>query len=159
VKVRTRYLIGVLLLLAALGTTAAAPDTRNYRAHLSGGPAGADTLSTGQAIFQFSEDGTALHYKLIVANLDNVTQAHIHIAPAPGQNGPVRLWLYPAEPPLMLIEGTSQGVLAEGVVHDGDAGLVVVSLSELKTAIDEGRAYVNVHTTAYPGGEIRGQIH
>ncbi len=158
-KVRLRYLIGAFLLVAALGTIAAAPDTRNYRAHLSGGPAGVETLSTGQAVFQFSQDGTVLRTKLIVANLENVTMAHIHVSAQPGGDGPPVLWLYPAAPPPVLIEGTSEGVLGERIVQDGSPGLVGMSLSQLKAAIDGGRAYVNVHTTANPLGEIRGQIH
>jgi hypothetical protein len=31
-------------------------------------------------------------------------------------------------------------------------------MSALLTAIAQGNAYVNVHTAANPGGEIRGQI-
>jgi hypothetical protein len=157
-KLRLRYLIGVFLLVAALGTTAAAADTRNYRAHLSGGPAGVETLSTGQAVFQFSEDGSMLDTKLIVANLEDVIMAHIHVSAEPGGNGPPVLWLYPDAPPPVQIAGTTQGVLGERTVQDGSPGLTM-SLSDLKAAIDENRAYVNVHTIVNPGGEIRGQIH
>lgn len=38
----------------------------------------------------------------------------------------------------------------------GAAG--ITKLNELRTAIEEGRAYVNVHTSANPGGEIRGTL-
>src|SRR5688572_27776581 len=43
-------------------------------------PAGVVNTShaVGNAIFQLNEDGTALSYKLIVANIENVFQAHIH---------------------------------------------------------------------------------
>jgi hypothetical protein len=136
------------------------PDA--FRAHASGREEVPvrDTRAQGQAIFQVSADGTELHYKLIVANILNVTQAHIHVAPA-GANGPVVLWLYPASPPAHLIPGRSQGVLAEGTV--GGAQLVGPlagqPLSALVDAIRAGNTYVNVHTTLYPPGEVRGQIH
>jgi len=71
------------------------------------------------------------------------------------------LWLYPDAPPPQLIEGRFDGVLAEGAATSGDlvGPLAGGSFDDLKMAIDEGRAYVNVHTTQNPGGEIRGTIH
>jgi len=156
-KTRLNYLYISLALVAALATLAAAP-ARNYRAHLSGDDAGAVTLGQGQAIFQFSQDGGELSYKLIASNIENVTMAHIHVANEPGANGPPVLWLYPYGPPPAPISGRFQGVLAERTVADGDQG-VLMTLDDIKTAIKEGRAYVNLHTAQYPGGEIRGQIH
>jgi hypothetical protein len=57
---------------------------RNFRAHLSGDeevPA-VDTRARGQTIFQLSKDGSELSYKLIAANIENITQAHIHCGAA-----------------------------------------------------------------------------
>jgi hypothetical protein len=118
-----------------------------------------DTQAQGQAIFTLNEDGTELSYKLIVANIDDVTQAHIHRAPA-GVNGGIVVWLYPPAPPLQLIPGRSQGTLGEGVITDAE---VIGSLAAdgLEGLLDEtraGNAYVNVHTLEFPGGEIRGQL-
>jgi hypothetical protein len=68
-----------------------------------------------------------------------VTQAHIHRAPA-GQVGPIVLDLSPPA------GGTSRGCrrarppLARGIVKD------------------PGDYYVNVHTSKFPDGEIRGQL-
>jgi hypothetical protein len=136
-------------------------SVRNFRAHLSGKeevPAN-DSRATGQAIFQLSKDGTELRYKLIVANIQNVTQAHIHRAPA-GANGPVIVWLYPSAPPSELIPGRTSGVLAEGVIT-GDDLVGQLAGEELSALIDEikaGNTYVNVHTQQFPPGEVRGQI-
>ena len=162
-KFRMVSLFLLIALVATVGTAAAAPPdtTRNFRAHVNGDGAGVQTLGQGQAIFQFSRDGDQLYYKLIVANTENVTMAHIHVAP-PGQlNGPPVLWLYPDAPPPQLIEGRFDGVLAEGTVTADDlvGPLVGGSFDDLKMAIHEGRAYVNVHTTQNPGGEIRSTIH
>jgi hypothetical protein len=159
-KVRNITLF-VLLLLFALAGTVLAEGNRNFRTHLTGAeevPA-VETQAQGQAIFQLSKDGTELHYKLIVANIENVSMAHIHLGPA-GVNGPVVVWLYPAAPPPLPIEGRFSGVLAEGTITE--ANLVgLLAGAPLSTLIEEMRAgntYVNVHTAQYPGGEVRGQI-
>jgi hypothetical protein len=156
-KIRLLALLVLVLSLAAVGIVAAQPE--NFRAHLSGGeevPPN-DSKATGQAIFQM-KDG-ALHYKLIVANIQNVTQAHIHLAPA-GANGGVVAWLYPSAPPAQLIPGRSSGVLAEGVITDADlvGALTGATLEELLEEMRNGGAYVNVHTSQFPPGEVRGQI-
>lgn len=165
-KVTILALLVVMLILT--GTAAANPGQRNFVAHLSG--AGevppVDTLSQGQAIFQLSADGSSLHYKLIVANLVDTLQAHIHCGTA-GVNGPVVVFLYPDAPPPQLIPGRFSGVLAEGtrtnahVIPRPDSAECpggVADFDDLIAKMRSGEAYVNVHTVAYPGGEIRGQI-
>jgi hypothetical protein len=143
------------------GQNFAKQDVRNFRTHLTGGqevPSN-DSRATGQAIFQLSKDGTELSYKLIVANISNVTMAHIHLAPA-GANGPVVLWLYPSAPPAQLIPGRVNGVIGEGVVTEANlvGQLAGQPLSALIEHIVNGNAYVNVHTSQFPGGEVRGQL-
>ena len=153
------FLIFAVINLAVAGTAAAENDT--YHARLSGqqeAPA-VDTRASGQAFFRLSADGTSLHYRLIVANIDDVLMAHIHLAPA-GVNGPVAVWLYPAGPPPVLIDGRFQGVLAAGAITSANlvGPLAGQTLEDLLVALESGGAYVNVHTLAFPGGEIRGQI-
>lgn len=154
--------VSMTLGTATLATTSAASEHgRNFTAHLSGDaevPA-ADTRATGQAVFKLDRDGSALHYRLIVANIENVTQAHIHIAPA-GANGPVVAFLYPPAPPAQLIPGRSAGVLQTGTITAANlvGPLAGTTLDDLLDAIRSGNAYVNVHTSANPAGEIRGQI-
>jgi hypothetical protein len=130
---------------------------KNFRAHLSGDQEVSpnDSKAQGQAIFQLSKDGKELSYKLIVANLNDVRMAHIHLGAA-GTNGGFVAWLYP----MLLIPGTTNGILAEGVIKEVNLvnALAGKPLSDLVDAMSAGNAYVNVHTTAYPGGEIRGQI-
>jgi hypothetical protein len=138
-----------------------AKKVKNFRAHLSGDqevPPN-ESIAQGQAIFQLSKDGTELKYKLIVANLENLHMAHIHLAPM-GSNGGVVVWLYPSAPPAVMLPGTTNGVLAEGVITNANlvGALAGQPLSALITAMSQGNTYVNVHTSAYPPGEIRGQI-
>jgi hypothetical protein len=155
------FVFAILALALAAGPALANNGGRTFVAHLSGGeevPA-VDTLATGQAIFRLSKDGTVLHYRLIVANLENTRMAHIHLAPA-GANGPVVAWLFPSAPPATLISGRFSGVLATGHITAEDlvGPLAGMSLDDLVAALEAGNAYVNVHTNQYPGGEIRGQI-
>lgn len=137
------------------------PMVLNFRTHLSGDQEvpPRDTDATGQAIFQLSKDGTELHYKLIVANIENVTQAHIHVAPV-GVNGGVVAWLYPPTPPATLIPGKSNGILQQGIITSASlvGSLAGQDLSDLIDSILAGNTYVNVHTLQFTGGEIRGQI-
>jgi hypothetical protein len=154
---------------------------RNFRTHLSGAnqvPDPRPTRAQGEAIFQLSKDGTELTYKLIVANIENVFMAHIHIAPATA-NGPITVWLYPqvpfqpspTTPPASWIEGRFDGVLASDTITAANLSgpLAGKTLADLIMEIESGNAYVNVHTNDFVAplntgagdffpGEIRGQI-
>ncbi|HMN31073.1 MAG TPA: CHRD domain-containing protein [Caldilineaceae bacterium] len=156
--VRVAFVLSLFLLVA---TTVALAASRNYRTHLSGAyevPV-RDTQAQGQAILQLNEDGTELHYKLMVANIENVLQAHIHLGP-PEATGPIVAWLYPSAPPAQLIPGRVQGVLGEGVITEANlvGPLAGQPLSALIEALENNNAYVNVHTTQFPPGEIRGNL-
>ena len=145
---------------ATAGTPRMASE-HNLGTHLTGSeevPA-RDTDAQGQAIFRINEDGTAISYKINVANIENVTQSHIHLAAA-GFNGGIVAWLYPSAPPSQLIPGRSQGTLGEGEITAASLvnALAGKPLSDLITALQNGGAYVNVHTSQFPPGEIRGQI-
>lgn len=167
-----RITLSVLLLAALLlATSSVLADSMaptNFVAVLSGDnevPA-RPTLARGTAIFQLSNDGTLLDYKLIAANIHNVFASHIHCGPI-GENGPVGATLYSGAP----ASGRFDGVLAEGVITAPNAGNGCgwVTLDDVFAAMVSGDTYVNVHTNDgvapintgpgdFPGGEIRGQI-
>lgn len=139
----------------------ASPMVQTFRAHLSGSgevPA-VDTRTQGEATFQLSPDGTKLTYRLNLANIENVLMAHIHMGAADA-NGPIVVWLYPSSPPPQEISGRFSGVLATGTITAADlmGPLAGQSLDALAAAMKAGDTYVNVHTPAHPGGEVRGQI-
>lgn len=158
----------VAVLVLAFGVAVVAADSsRNFTTHLKGEfelPAAVDTQAQGQASFRLSEDGDTLYYKLIVANIENVTMAHIHLInpanPSSGIGAPV-VWLYPSAPPAQLIPGRFSGVLAEGTITDASLvnALAGGTLDDLLAAIESGQTYVNVHTLQFGGGEIRGDLH
>lgn len=138
-------------------------NKRNFRAHLNVAQEvpepEVDSNPQGQAIFQLSRDGSELSYKLIVANIENVIMAHIHLA-QPGETGGVVVWLYPEGPPPQEIPGRFNGVLAEGVITSESlvGALAGEDLSALIDEINANNAYVNVHTDQNQPGESRGQI-
>jgi hypothetical protein len=119
-----------------------------------------DTRAQGQAIFQFNDDKTEIKFMLIVANIENVTMAHIHIDDGAAV-GPIVVWLYPREPPLKLIPGRFNGVLAMGTITSSNlvGPLAGMTLNDLLAKMQAGLAYVVVHTSQHPPGEIRGFIH
>lgn len=157
----TMFLAVMILVAVSAAGASAQGHSRNFVAPLSGAQEvpPADTNARGLAKFQLSKDGTELSYKLIVANIENVTMAHIHLAPA-GQNGPVVAWLYPDSPPPQLIPGRTNGILATGTITGDDlvGPLAGESLNVLLDEMRDGNTYVNVHTNRFPGGEVRGQI-
>jgi hypothetical protein len=165
-----RPIIAVLATGAVLtlGSVALAADS-TYTAHLRGRSEVPvrETRAVGSAIFHLSDDGTELSYRLIVSNIENVVQAHIHIG-GPEDAGPVVAFLYGAVPPG---GGPERGVLSTGTITASNliGPLAGHPLSDLVAAIEDDMAYVNVHTNDgvapgntgpgdFPGGEIRGQM-
>ena len=78
----------------------------------------------------------------VSSDIANVTASHIHRGRS-GVNGPVVFPLY-----------TGTGAFDPNTPVGGGIMLSAENLVDLLT----GYYYVNVHTTAFPGGEIRGQI-
>ncbi len=155
-----RVLLGTLALFA-MGATAVADDGPDYRATLTATtvPMSVNTPAHGEALFWLTKDRQAIRYRLSVADIENVTLAHIHLG-KPDATGPAVAWLYPDRPPPKLIKGTFTGVLAEGSIAAGNlvGPLEGRSLDALIADLKEGDAYVNVHSNRYPEGEIRGQV-
>ena len=96
------------------------------------------TKSHGTGTFTGDITGKKLKFTLKFSHLTGAaTAAHIHMG-AKGVSGPVVV-------PLC------------GPCKTTVSGTVTVNATVL-SAIKKGKAYVNVHTAKYPGGEIRGQL-
>ena len=86
--------------------------------------------------------------------------AHIHFGQR-SVNGGVSAFLCGGgdKPPCPPGAGTVTGVIdATDIVGPTTQGIEPGSFAELARAMRIGSAYVNIHTTRWPGGEIRGQI-
>jgi hypothetical protein len=126
-------------------TKSAAAAAKPYLAMLSGAnevPA-ADPDGEGAAAVTIDPGNTEVCMDLRVANLDTVTMVHIHHAAA-GSNGPV---VVPA------------GMSFTNLPTPTSANCVAVDPVLIADMIaNPANYYVNVHTSAYPGGAIRGQL-
>ena len=103
----------------------------------------------GSGFFSYTVDGSELCYTLEVRDLTLAPfGAHIHPAPR-NVAGPVAIPL--ATPPAAT--STVSGCITAA------EGSPVMTPAELAAVVsDPGAFYVNVHTTNFPGGEIRGQL-
>lgn len=157
-KRKSLFLLLMILPIMISSTLTNAMGDR-FKAHLTDENTSVTTLAQGQALFTLREDGLTMDCKVIVANIKNVTVAHIHVAGAPGGNGAPVVWIYPTTPPA-LVAGRTQGILVTGSFTAADFvnHFVGMDMEDLFHAIHEGRAYLNVHTTDNPGGEIRGYL-
>lgn len=123
--------------------------------------------STAQGMFRARIDNGAIAYRLSYEGLQGeVRQAHIHLGQK-GVNGGVSVFLCQtvANPdptglaPTCPASGEVAGLLLPAnVIGPSGQGITAGEFAELVAAVRKGVAYVNVHSTLFPGGEIRGQL-
>ncbi len=149
---RKTAVLGFVAVIVAAVSWAGPAAAQTFVAHLTGADEvpPVDTAAVGQAtIIVTARD--VLH-ALSVGNIADVVAAHIHCAPE-GVNGPVGITLFLGAP-------VGSGNLANGPLPDPDPGNACgwVTLDDAIAAMEAGDAYVNVHTLANLGGEVRGQL-
>ena len=131
------------------------------------------TGAHGSANVRLAKDGQSIDFQLVVNDIRNVTQAHIHMAPK-GTNGGIVVWFFPSVKATTALPGGGgehHGMLAQGTFTAADlrGPLAGHPLSDLIAAINAGNTYVNIHTDDgvappntgagdFPGGEVRGQL-
>jgi hypothetical protein len=144
------YLVGTLFCFTALSSIALAAGGRPLTAVLSAANETGDIASdaTGTSRVELNQGLGTVCWEITGTNLEaTVTAAHIHEAPA-GADGAVVLGFF--GPPTSTPAPSS--LPADGCVEN-------VSQSLIKRIRQNPRGfYVNVHTTAFPGGEMRGQL-
>lgn len=153
-RVMTLALAGVFSLVLA---TAAQAQVINFTATLSGGNEvpGVSTGSAGTATISLDQATGVVTYRIDVYNMPvGTTAAHFHVG-APGVSGPVvvNFTVLTAISNDFAITGTAS---ATSLVPRAAQG--INSWEDFVQALQLGNIYVNVHSTANPGGEIRGQV-
>jgi len=121
------------------------------------------TDANGGLTVRLSDDGQTMYYTLVVKDIRDIVQAHIHMA-AKGVNGSIIVWLFPSARANAVVLPPNGGPVRE-LVYSGQftaadfrSPFAGQPMSVLVDAIQAGNAYGNVHTTTFPGGEIRGQL-
>lgn len=123
------------------------------------------TAGEGRFVARIDRRDGTITYELSYDGLEGaVTQAHIHFGP-PAVAGGISAFLCtnlgngPAGVPACPESGTVSGTIdAADVIGPVPQGIGPGELDELVAAIREGAAYVNVHSSLAPAGEIRGEI-
>jgi CHRD domain len=152
-------------LLAALGVSAAfAHGDKGGRgkASLNSFHEAPMSLSTpGRGTFRIKIASDGIHYTLRYRDLaTTVLFAHIHLGEVHQAGGVIAFLCGGGDKPACPAnQGEVSGVIdAADVIGPAAQGIAAGELTEVIRAIRNGAVYANVHTSAYPGGEIRGQV-
>ena len=154
---RQMVVLSVALAMAGVGCTKGTDDAEVFQATLSGANEVPVRSTAASGAMGFLVKGNRVDYSIEVHGLGAITGAHIHSAAA-GVNGPIRIALFPGpgsnatSNPLTGVDGQ----LYEGSFEASD--VVGITYDQLISEMRAGTAYGNVHTTLFPGGEIRGQV-
>lgn len=173
-----RPLVGVAVVAASLLaasavvlSTAAEGDggSRVIVAQLSGyqeDPSALSSAGIGHFRARINKSAGTIRYRLSYDGLEGtVTQSHIHLGARSQSggisvflcsnlgNGPVGTQACPPSPGV--ITGT---IHAADVIGPAAQGISAGEFAELLAAIRADTTYVNVHSSLYPGGEIRSQL-
>ena len=101
-----------------------------------------DSAGNGSADITYDPATRVVGWTITYSGLSGpATMAHFHGPAAPGKNAPVVVWL------------TKQGSPVESPI----TGQVTLT-PEQAQQFAAGEWYINVHTQAHPGGEIRGYV-
>lgn len=165
--------IAIVALLSAATVVLAQGGFKKISEFLTGyeeTPSAVSTTGNGTFHARISNDESRIDWELSYADLEGaIQQAHIHFGQK-AVTGPITVWLCgnasatitppagtqtcPAPP--ATISGT---ITAAEVTNQADArGISAGELDELIDAIRAGATYVNVHSSKWPGGEIRADI-
>ena len=160
-------LIAALGVILAMGSYAVAGSSKdNVKAdsmtgYLEGAPGGpVSSAATGEFEATIDDEARTIHYTLSYSGLEgDVRQSHIHFGQR-SVNGGISIWLCEtAANPRPVGSPDVPDCPQSGTVDSTVQGIAGGEFEEIVAAIRAGRAYANVHSSKFPGGEIRGQIN
>ena len=154
-----------VVVTAFVAAAGAGPGNGSVRASLNGyqevvGPGSISTAGSGEYEAKVDSDDQTITYTLTYTLENAATQAHIHFAQR-HVGGSVSAFLCGGgdKPPCPSPGGTVSGVIDPAdVIGPTGQGIEPGSFAELVRATFAGATYVNVHSSRWPAGEIRGQI-
>jgi CHRD domain-containing protein len=156
--------LGSYALAAAVGGRTDAQQTGSFRANLTGYQETPAVSSTGSGHFRASRvEDEKLHYVFTYEDLEGGASlfAHVHFGQRSVAGG-VSFFLCGGSTkpdPCPDVAGRVEGdVTPADIIGPNGQGIEPSSFAEILRAMRAGVAYVNIHTTRWPGGEIRGQI-
>lgn len=162
--------IAVIALVSATSIVLAQGGFKRISEFLTGyeeTPSAVSTTGNGTFSARISKDESRIEWELTYDDLEGaVQQAHIHFGQK-SVTGPISVFLctnlgngpagtQPCPAPPAKISGTITAVDVTNLANE--RGISAGELDELIEAIRAGATYVNVHSTRWPGGEIRSQI-
>jgi hypothetical protein len=158
--------VGFQIMLALIASVLVAPaahsQTERFSASLSGANEVPPINSAGTADFQMSIEQGAITFSLDFSDLSSpLAVAHLHFAPSKVAGG-VMIFLcgggnQPACP--AATSGNITGTItAANVTGPTGQGITAGDLDSALEAVRSDLSYANMHTTIFPGGEIRGQV-
>jgi hypothetical protein len=113
------------------------------------------TNANGRFFARLSRNGRRLRFILVVRDIRNTFAGHIHLGRR-GVNGPIVAFLFGnLRNPVSVRRRVFTGTITR---QDLTGPLKGRCLKALLRQMRQGNAYVNVHTTQNPNGEIRGQV-
>jgi len=113
--------------------------------------------SAANGIIGINVRGNRVDYSIEVHGIGNIIGAHLHSGAA-GVNGPIRIALFPGPGANFTTSPLSPG---DGQLYEGSfeaSDVTGISFEDLLAGMRAGTVYGNVHTTQFPGGEMRGQV-
>ena len=151
-----RLILGVVAACAAVALTASGAPAKNgngvmcvlhARLTATSETTGSTSTAKGHTQIKVRANGT-IEFKTHILNKNGETfvAGHIHLAPV-GVAGAIVV-------PLFASPGTTARHIRQSGVATPNAGTTGAALCTNPSAY-----YVNYHTTAFPGGAIRGQLH
>jgi hypothetical protein len=166
-SVKTKRIVLGVLACALVSVVAYAQGFMNIRELLTGYEEvpSVSTRGNGEFTARIRKDDS-IEWELRYADLQGaIQQSHIHLGQA-GVNGGISVFLctnlgngpagtQPCPPPPAVISGI---IVPGSVIGPAAQGIAAGEFEELLAAMRAGATYVNVHTTTWPGGEVRSQI-
>jgi hypothetical protein len=145
------------------GMSVAAEDQEQFQTRLTGFQETPAILTNGRGTFRASlhAGGNSLSFTLTYSGLSTpATAAHIHIGQSAVAGGVIAfLCGGGGKPACPAGGGTVTGTItASDIMAVPAQGVEVGNFANLVRVLLAGVGYANVHSTAHPGGEIRGQI-